>query len=717
MDGDISYLQKDFDPHTLKVNQLKKIFIFHDIYFPTSAKKAQLIEIFEQQVTPNSNKLMKQLKADNTASVNPIEDATAAFDENQESHKNTKSKHNKKSNSSSKNKSTTPDDSGISMKKETSPPESEKKIPSKMNDLSKRSTKKQSKETENDDSTSFASNNSMQHEKQKSKKRSSSVMEQEDSNSSRTTRSRSSDSTNTKKKSKTGSSSAGNFFDLSGSDMDTSEDFEKLINNNLKDSAQILKSPQRSLKHNLKDILGSNTKKKNHLSRPPVKEKSSSRAPEVNKDSIHNTFATSKTLYQLLDILDSDELAKQLGITIQGQKPKKAFDPLKDSIIFNDSEEKQQSKNDEISGAKFESSPTRTGKTKTDGAASMKMDRKKNPNENLKPPFRQVNPDRANHVVGQSMISKASLLSKKKEQHNQPVEYVGKIAEVIPLKHDDDDNNIGDEGPVESAFHKEESKIEVPSSQSSQEQHPSTINQSALSYDHDSITADSELTKVDHNASEEEKINVGEEEGDTEQINVITAANHTFFSYLKSLFVFALIVFLSFFGYWYLQKRIYVGYCGYSVNNFNILPNPNNNQYITEVEYLLNEYASPKCIECPENAICHPFFDITCQEGFLKVKPFNSWITGKKCIPDIRRKRRIETMTHVALNILRQRNTNFDCGKGTDLQAGLPLEDIHDILFETRSSDVSVEEFEEIWNKVKDRIEATDDIVTVRQVI
>lgn len=57
-DDELEYLSPGFDPSTLVVPRIRAILVSHDIPYPASAKKAQLIEIFNQQLVPKSRKIL-----------------------------------------------------------------------------------------------------------------------------------------------------------------------------------------------------------------------------------------------------------------------------------------------------------------------------------------------------------------------------------------------------------------------------------------------------------------------------------------------------------------------------------------------------------------------------------------------------------------------------------------------------------------------------------
>ncbi|KAL0938711.1 sister chromatid separation protein [Colletotrichum truncatum] len=58
------YLQPGFDPKSLTVPRLRSILVAHDIQYPATAKKPQLIELFNDEVVPQARKILaKQARA------------------------------------------------------------------------------------------------------------------------------------------------------------------------------------------------------------------------------------------------------------------------------------------------------------------------------------------------------------------------------------------------------------------------------------------------------------------------------------------------------------------------------------------------------------------------------------------------------------------------------------------------------------------------------
>src|SRR5271156_2394387 len=57
-DEELEYLQPGFDLNTLKVANLRNILVKHDVEFPSSAKKAELIQLVTDGVLPKRKKLL-----------------------------------------------------------------------------------------------------------------------------------------------------------------------------------------------------------------------------------------------------------------------------------------------------------------------------------------------------------------------------------------------------------------------------------------------------------------------------------------------------------------------------------------------------------------------------------------------------------------------------------------------------------------------------------
>lgn len=57
---DLEYLSPDFDLNSLTVPRIRAILVSHDVTYPSSAKKAQLVNILEDEVLPKAKKLLRE---------------------------------------------------------------------------------------------------------------------------------------------------------------------------------------------------------------------------------------------------------------------------------------------------------------------------------------------------------------------------------------------------------------------------------------------------------------------------------------------------------------------------------------------------------------------------------------------------------------------------------------------------------------------------------
>lgn len=57
-DAEVDYLQPDFDPTSVTMPRLRSILVSHNVPYPATAKKAQLVEIFNDSVVPQAKKIL-----------------------------------------------------------------------------------------------------------------------------------------------------------------------------------------------------------------------------------------------------------------------------------------------------------------------------------------------------------------------------------------------------------------------------------------------------------------------------------------------------------------------------------------------------------------------------------------------------------------------------------------------------------------------------------
>lgn len=57
-DTEVDYLQPDFDPASITVPRLRSLLVRHNVQYPATAKKAQLVEIFNENVVPQAKRIL-----------------------------------------------------------------------------------------------------------------------------------------------------------------------------------------------------------------------------------------------------------------------------------------------------------------------------------------------------------------------------------------------------------------------------------------------------------------------------------------------------------------------------------------------------------------------------------------------------------------------------------------------------------------------------------
>lgn len=185
---------------------------------------------------------------------------------------------------------------------------------------------------------------------------------------------------------------------------------------------------------------------------------------------------------------------------------------------------------------------------------------------------------------------------------------------------------------------------------------------------------------------------------------------------LLSMFLWVLICSGGLFGLWYYEQKYAVGYCGQEID----LPTFANsdNEYLNKLGQVLDTNFKPECINCPLHARCYTNLEIGCFEDFMEYKPWYDFIVPghKKCIPDTKKAEKLEIMIDVALDLLRSKNAAIQCGQNpNDEESGIKLNDLHDLLLSMKAPYITIDEFEELWDRSVIELEKEPDII-VRQV-
>lgn len=186
---------------------------------------------------------------------------------------------------------------------------------------------------------------------------------------------------------------------------------------------------------------------------------------------------------------------------------------------------------------------------------------------------------------------------------------------------------------------------------------------------------------------------------------------------LKSLLLFFLIMTPIFYGLWYREQRVLVGYCGHEIQA-SLLPNYDSPVF-AKVEQFMEVY-KPNCLPCPDHSICYPYMKMKCRPEFT-LKP-NRWSLhgliplSDACVKDSKREKLIAEVVKKSLDFLRTKNAQLSCGEGKDdLKSGMTEEELYQIFYEARAPWINDEEFDELWAQaVSDLIQEPE--ITWRQV-
>lgn len=170
---------------------------------------------------------------------------------------------------------------------------------------------------------------------------------------------------------------------------------------------------------------------------------------------------------------------------------------------------------------------------------------------------------------------------------------------------------------------------------------------------------------------------------------------------------------LSCYAGWYRQEKVAVGYCGLGKPSPDIIPPE------LPVPDWVVPLVEPQCEPCPQHAYCYPDFSVRCESDFiLTPNPFS--LGGivplpPTCEPDGEKVRRIKIVADKAVEELRERRAQYECGELVD-EAGekesdlaIDEEKLREVISEKRSKKMNKQEFDDLWlaaiGEVKDREE------------
>lgn len=177
------------------------------------------------------------------------------------------------------------------------------------------------------------------------------------------------------------------------------------------------------------------------------------------------------------------------------------------------------------------------------------------------------------------------------------------------------------------------------------------------------------------------------------------------------------------FGYWYREQTILIGYCGHEIDKPTVPRQSDTPALIFKLGDYLDNNFKPSCVPCPQHARCFTHLELGCYEDFVESKPwyYQYWPVfdprAKRCIPDTKKAEKVELMIDEALDLLRARNANIQCGLTAvdNFEAGIEVNELHDLLLALKAPYITEEEFEDLWKRSVAELEKEPEI-TVRQV-
>ncbi|RNJ60765.1 inner nuclear membrane protein enriched at telomere/subtelomere region [Verticillium nonalfalfae] len=170
---------------------------------------------------------------------------------------------------------------------------------------------------------------------------------------------------------------------------------------------------------------------------------------------------------------------------------------------------------------------------------------------------------------------------------------------------------------------------------------------------------------------------------------------------------------LGAYGGWYRQEKIAVGYCGLGRPATQVIP-----PEVSVPDWIV-PYIEPQCERCPQHAYCFEDYTVRCDDNFI-LKPHPLSLGGlvplpPTCEPDGEKVRRIKAVADKAVEELRERRAQFECGELVD-QTGeqeespaIEEEELKSAISEKRSKKMNKQEFDDLWaaaiGDIKDREE------------
>lgn len=173
-----------------------------------------------------------------------------------------------------------------------------------------------------------------------------------------------------------------------------------------------------------------------------------------------------------------------------------------------------------------------------------------------------------------------------------------------------------------------------------------------------------------------------------------------------------LMALLSGYALWWRREKLEVGYCG--------IGRPS----ISFENYQIPEWVSslqPQCEPCPQHAICYRGMKTKCEQDFI-LQPHPLSLGGivplpSTCEPDGEKARRVKIVADKAIEELRERKANWECGSLLDEQGKhvatveLDEESLKEQVGGKRKRGMTEAEFEDLWKGALGEIKGREEVV------
>lgn len=164
--------------------------------------------------------------------------------------------------------------------------------------------------------------------------------------------------------------------------------------------------------------------------------------------------------------------------------------------------------------------------------------------------------------------------------------------------------------------------------------------------------------------------------------------------------------------YWWCQERVNVGYCdvGFITDDADF----DYEQEKSPLELVVDQLR-PECVPCPAHATCYPHFKAICDEDFKYRENLFSFggllPIPPTCLPDTEKQHRIMALSSRAKQILRERNAEVECGYIDASTAAIEEDDLRDLLYKDKKAEITDEEWNDLWRQAVKDLDNEEDII------